>query len=283
MPDAVVIILAVAALAALIAVLYFWWQRRNMAPKTIVFNQPFDIRFANGQRSRAVYVPHGTSPQSVQSQLALPKAQSTVFVIGGAGGMSDEDVKRTQKMVDVVAAFAQKHKLVVITGGTESGIMQMFGDSRLRGRYTFPLVGIAPLKQVRFPGYENAAAQGDLEDSHSHFVLVEGEEWGSESGLIQDLSKCISGYGVAKTAGILVNGGNIALNEIGMAVERGIPMFVVEGSGRTADVVATALRTGTAEQRILKAIVSGGEVQFMKTTESAESITSKLNKQFGVS
>lgn len=282
MPNAAVVILPLAVLAALIGSLYLWRQRRPMAAKTVVLNQPFEIRFANGQRSRAVYVPHGASPQHVQAQLELPKAQSTVFVIGGAGGMSDEDVKRTQQMVDVVAAFAQRHKLVVITGGTESGIMQMFGDSRLRGRYTFPLVGIAPLKQVRFPGYDNPSAQGDLEDSHSHFVLVEGDDWGAESGLIQDLSKCISGYGVAKTAGILINGGNIALNEIGMAVERGIPMFVVEGSGRTADAVATALRTGTAEQRILKAIVAGGEVQFIKTTESAESILSKLNKQFGV-
>lgn len=282
MPNAAVVLLPIAALAALIGALYLWRQRSATRAKSVVFNQPFEIRFANGQRSRAVYVPHGTSPQSVQTQLNLPKAQSTVFVIGGAGGMSDEDIKHTQQMVDVVAAFAQKHKLVVITGGTESGIMQMFGDSRLRGRYTFPLVGIAPLKQVRFPGYDNPSAQGDLEDSHSHFVLVEGEEWGSESGLIQDLSKCISGYGVAKTAGILVNGGNIALTEIGMAVERGIPMFVVEGSGRTADAVATALRTGTAEQRVLKTIVSGGEVQFIKTTESAESIISKLNKQFGV-
>jgi hypothetical protein len=282
MPNAAVVILPIAALAALIGALYLWRQRRAMAAKPVVFNQPFDIRFPNGQRSRAVYVPHGASPQSVQTQLDLPKAQSTVFVIGGAAGMSDEDVKRTQKMVDIVAAFAQRHKLVVITGGTESGIMQMFGDSRLRGRHTFPLVGIAPLKQVRFPGYDNPAAQGDLEDSHSHFVLVEGDDWGAESGLIQDLAKCISGYGIAKTACILVNGGNIALNEIGMAVERGIPMFVVEGSGRTADVVATALRTGTAEQRILKAIVTGGEVQFIKTTESAESIISKLNKQFGV-
>jgi hypothetical protein len=196
--------------------------------------------------------------------------------------MSTDDIARTQKMVDVVSAFAEKHKLVVITGGTESGIMQMFGDSRLRGRYTFPLVGIAPLAQVRFPGHDNPDAQGDLEDSHSHFVLVEGKDWGAESSLIQDLAKTVSGYGVAKAAGILINGGNVALKEIGMAVERGIPMFVVEGSGRTADAVATALRTGTAEQQVMKAILAGGDVQFIQTTESPESITAKLNKQFGV-
>src|SRR5690606_9022218 len=142
----------------------------------------------------------------------------------------------------------------VIDGGTEGGIMQMFGDARLRGRYTFPLVGIAPLSQVRWPGHENADAQADLEDSHSHFVLVDGKDWGVESHLIQDLARCISGYGGAKVAGILINGGNVALKEIGMAVERGIPMFVVEGSGRAADTVATALRTGTAEQEVLKSI-----------------------------
>lgn len=281
MPNAAVILLILAAIVALIGGFYLW-QRWNMTDQAIVFNQPFEIKFANGQRSRAVYVPHGVAPQDVQTQLNLPKAQNTVFVIGGAGGMSDEDVERTQKMVDVVAAFAQRHKLVVITGGTESGIMQMFGDSRLRGRHTFPLVGIAPLKQVSFPGHQNPDAQGELEDSHSHFVLVDGDDWGAESGLIQDLARCVSGYGIAKTAGILVNGGNVAMKEIGMAVERGIPMFVVEGSGRTADAVATALRTGTAEQQVLKTIMTGGEVQFIRTTEAPESIVAKLNKQFGV-
>jgi hypothetical protein len=282
MPDAAVLIIAVAAAAVLTVAAVLLRRRGAAGPVVVAPNRPFWIRFANGQRSRAVYVPHGTSPQAVQIQLELPNAQNTVFVIGGAGGMSAEDVQRTQKMVDVVAAFAHKHRLVVITGGTESGIMQMFGDSRQRGRYQFPLVGIAPLAQVRFPGHDNADAQGDLEDSHSHFVLVEGKDWGSESSLIQDLAKCVSGYGVAKAAGILINGGNVALKEIGMAVERGIPMFVVEGSGRTADAVATALRTGTAEQEVLKAILAGGDVQFMKTSESAESITLKLSKQFGV-
>lgn len=131
--------------------------------------------------------------------------------------------------------------------------------------------------------FTKANPQADLEDSHSHFVLVEGKEWGAESHLIQDLAKCVSGYGVAKVAGILINGGNVALKEIGMAVERGIPMFVVEGSGRAADTVATAVRTGTAEQEVLRAILAGGDVQFIQTTESPDSITTKLNKQFGVS
>lgn len=284
MSDTVVVILIAAVLVVAAGALLYTRQRRGGASQgEIMLNKPFQVRFANGQRSRAVYVQASIPPQMVQIELKLPKAQSTIFAIGGAGGMAPEDIERTQKMVDVVSAFAQKHNVVVIDGGTEGGIMQMFGDSRLRGRYTFPLVGIAPLSQVRWPGHANPDAQADLEDSHSHFVLVEGKEWGAESHLIQDLAKCVSGYGVAKAAGILINGGNVALKEIGMAVERGIPMFVVEGSGRAADTVATALRTGTAEQEVLQAILAGGDVQFIQTTETAESITSKLNKQFGVS
>lgn len=283
MTDLTILLLAVILFAGFAVVgLLALRSRAEMANEPVIFNKPFAIRFANGQQSRAVYVATGTAPQRVQAHLGIASGQNTIFAIGGAGGMSPEDIERTQQMVDVVAAFAQKHGLVVIDGGTEGGIMQMFGDARLRGNYTFPLIGIAPLAQVRWPGHENDAAQADLEDSHSHFVLVEGTEWGSESHLLQDLARQISGQGKGKVAGILINGGNIAMQEIGMAVERGLPMFVVEGSGRTADAVAMALRTGTAEQEILKSIVAEGDVQFLQTTEAAASITDKLAKQFGV-
>ncbi|KXK50180.1 MAG: hypothetical protein OZ933_16210 [Chloroflexota bacterium] len=274
------LIVALALILTVIGVVAYEWDQRRRTPGRIKFNAPFIVRFANGQWSRAVYVPYDADPHHVQSQLKLPADQRTIFAIGGAGGMSTEDIRRCQALIDGVCMFASAHEMVVITGGTEGGIMQMFGDSRQRLRLKLRLVGIAPLSRVRFPGRDNPNADADLEDSHSDFVLVEGAMWGVESDLLQELALCVAGYDKRKVAGILINGGSIALNEVAMAAERGLTMFVVEGSGRTADAVATAIRTKTAEQALLKMVVEGGRVEFIQTTEGIETVQAKLDAHF---
>lgn len=242
----------------------------------------FNITFANGTKAIGVYAPSGTKPEYLRDQLKLTTAAPTLFIVGGAGGMSDEDVKRTQRFIDTIAEFAQQNGLIIIDGGTESGIMQMTGDSRRRGKYTFPLVGIAPLSKVKFPGYDNLKAEGELEDSHSHFILVEGETWGVESSLIQDLARSLSGYGTYPMLGMLINGGNVALGELKMAVERRIPMILLEGSGRAADQVVTAIRTGETSQIMIRQIMAEqADLQFIKTTDSPERVKERLTQRYG--
>ncbi len=242
----------------------------------------FNISFANGTKAIGVYSPAGTRPEYIRDQLKLTIAGPTMFIVGGAGAMSPDDIQRTQRIIDTIAAFAEHNGLILIDGGTESGIMQMAGDSRRRGKYTFPLVGIAPLSKVKFPGYDNLKAEGDLEDSHSHFVLVEGDAWGVESALIQDLARSLSGFGTYPMLGMLINGGNVALGELKMAVERRIPMIILEGSGRAADQVATAVRTGETSQIMIKQIMDEkADLQFIKTTDSPERVKERLTQRYG--
>lgn len=276
----ITLIVALALILTGIGIVAYEWDQRRRTPGHIGFNAPFMINFANGQRSRAVYVPHGVDPHYVQLLLNLPRGQRTIFAIGGAGGMSDADIQRCQTLIDGVCTFASARDMVVITGGTEGGIMQMFGDSRQRLHLRLRLVGIAPLSRVRFPGRENPDADADLEDSHSDFVLVEGQTWGAESDLLQELALCVAGYDKRKVAGILINGGSIALNEVAMAAQRGLTLFVVEGSGRAADAVATAIRTKTAEQTMMKLVVEGGRIEFIQTTEGVEMAQAKLAAHF---
>jgi hypothetical protein len=257
-------------------------RRRPRRYQSVPLNTPFSVRFANGNRARAVYITHGSKPETIRNALGFKKHTPALFIVGGASGMTAEDARRTQAMLDVVAKFAEEHGITVIDGGTESGVMQMTGESRLQGRYTFPLIGIAPASRIRFPGYDNLAAEADLEDSHSHFVLVEGSDWGSESNLIQDLAQTTSGTGTFPVLGMLINGGNIALNELVMATKRAIPMFVIEGSGRAADQVASAFKTGQTSVDSLKtAIASGADIQFINTSESPDRVYQKLSKRFG--
>lgn len=241
----------------------------------------FSVSFANGTKAVGMYAPKGTRPEVIRDQLKLTPTAPTLFIVGGAGGMSDDDIKRTQRIIDTIAEFAEKNGLIIIDGGTESGIMQMVGDSRRRGKYTFPLIGIAPLKKIKFPGYDNLSAEGELEDSHSHFVLVEGDAWGAESALIQNLARCLSGYSTYPMLGMLINGGNVALGELKMAVDNRIPMILLEGSGRAADQVVTALRTGETSQVMIRQIMAEqADLQFIKTTDSPERVKERLTQRY---
>lgn len=278
------ILIALAVVCAVVLVVLLIALRRSIKPvgKTVVEpGKLFHVAFPNGTRAVGVYATRGMSPEVVRDQLKLTTAAPVLFIVGGAGGMSAEDVQRTQRIIDTIAEFAQKNGLIIIDGGTESGIMQMVGDSRKRGKYRFPLVGIAPLSVVKFPGYENLSAEAELEDSHSHFVVVEGESWGAESALIQDLSRCLSGYGTYPMLGMLINGGNVALGELKMAIEKRIPMILLEGSGRAADQVATAIKTGETSQIMIKQIVAEqADIQFIKTTDSPEKVKERLTQRY---
>jgi hypothetical protein len=244
-------------------------------------NSQFTITFDTGHTARAVCVSQNADPLWIAEKFGLTAHQPAIFISGGASYMTPEDQERTTQMIDAVADFAQEHSAVIITGGTESGVMQLIGDMRLRKHYRFPLIGVAPLGKIAYPGHANPNKEADLEDSHSHFVLVIGDEWGDESAMIVRLTHSIAG-GIQPSVGILVNGGKIARNEVYLATTQQLklPMLVLEGSGRFADELATAARTGQTNQRILQAILAGGDIHLVATVEGPEKMREKLAEVF---
>ncbi|MCU0475824.1 MAG: hypothetical protein MUC99_06900 [Anaerolineae bacterium] len=269
-------------LVALIRVRMLRLSGGKASSSAMLSGRRFPIIFPNGTKAGAVYAPVGMLPEVVRDQLELGASGPALFIVGGAGGMSPDDIQRTQRIIDAIAEFAHQNNLLIIDGGTESGIMQMVGDARKRGRYKFPLIGVSPMGLVKFPGRDNLKAEAELEDSHTHFVLVEGESWGIESAMIQDLARCVSGYGTYPMLGMLINGGNVALNELRMAVERRIPMILLEGSGRAADQVVTAIKTGETSQIMIKQIMlQQADLQFIKTTDSPDRVKERLAQRYG--
>lgn len=249
-------------------------------PTLHTHNMRFRIHFANGNVAEAVRVRPSTEPNGVLALLNMNESAPTIFITGGASAMSEEDILRTQEMIAAVAEFAEQHRAVIVDGGTESGVMQMVGEARRKGSYLFPLIGVSPFGKISYPGMENPNAEAELEDSHSHFVLVDGEEWGAESDMIVGVAKALSGQGMRPAIGILINGGKIARQEVYLAVSKEIPMLILEGSGRLADEIATAFKTGKASQRILQAILGGGDIQLISTDEGTGALREKLEKRF---
>ncbi|MGB1287706.1 MAG: hypothetical protein ACPG7F_14300 [Aggregatilineales bacterium] len=243
----------------------------------------FTIDFGEGRFSPAVRIEPNDSAEKIIAAFGLEHPRPTLFISGGAGAMSEDDIESTRMMMDTgIAAFAEKHHITVVDGGTEAGVMQMIGEARQRNGYTFPLIGIAPESKVSYPGHDGTSKDANLEDGHSHFVLVNADEWGGESHMIVDLTRAISGKEHPKI-GILINGGQIAERDVYLAVTRGddsIPMMILEGSGRKADEIGTAFKTGRTDSQLIRAIISGGDIRLAGLKEGADAMYKKLEDHF---
>ncbi len=250
------------------------------------YNTLFHVTFPNGQTAQAVRIRQGESPKQALGLLGFSINRPVIFISGGASKMSEQDIILTQKIITEVAHFAEEHNILVIDGGTESGVMKMIGDTRDSLGYKFPLVGISPIGMISFPSYPNPNSQAELEDNHTHFILVDGEEWGDETLTIIDAAYTVSGKNIYPAVGVLINGGKIAMQEMYLAstypnVKERMALIIVEGSGRAADEISTAYRTGIHDQQsVLKAIISGANIELVSTIEGPEMIRKKLSKRF---
>ncbi|MCA9892836.1 MAG: hypothetical protein KC615_07615 [Anaerolineae bacterium] len=247
-------------------------------------NRPptFTIHFPDGRFAPAVQVKQDDDPQMIIDLFNLLVPCPALFISGGAGSMTPEDITATRDIIaDGIAEFAEQHKLAVVDGGTDSGVMQMLGQVRRERRYRFPLIGVAPIGRVSYPGHESPDHDAILHEGHSHFVLVEGNDWGDESQMLVDMVRKLSRS--KPSLGILINGGNIAEKDVYIATTQGensIPMIVLEGSGRKADEIATALSTGETESKIIKAIISGGRITVASIKAGANALRERLMLHF---
>lgn len=245
-------------------------------------HQPFNIRFPDGHSATAVRIRPEDNPLTVLQSFDLGLPRSVIFVSGGAGGMSEEDRQRVYEMMGAIAHFAEENNTIIIDGGTESGVMQMIGEVRHTHRLQFPLIGVSPLGKVSYPGYENPQSDAQLEDGHTHFLLVDGDDWGAESAMIMHLAYTICDDGRLPSVGVLINGGRIALHEVYLAStsEHRMGIIVLEGSGRAADEISTALRSGGTSRKILQAILRGGDIRLVGTVEGPQVLQQRLREKF---
>jgi hypothetical protein len=248
-------------------------------------NKRFVIAFDDGRAAFAVQVPRQFDPVVVAKALGFTEPRPTIYVSGGAGLMSPEDLETTRIMVEKgLVRFAEEQGAIVIDGGTHAGIPVLLGDARRKYHARFPLVGVAPLELVRYPGYENDNDQaGPLNTSHSHFVLTAGDEFGDESEIITQLTYALSGSGEKPALGILINGGKVSREEV---YERttsetlSFPLIVLEGTGRFADILARAFYAGYTEDEEIQTIINKGRLQLVKVDDGPEALRMRLAAHF---
>lgn len=198
------------------------------------------IQFPGGNRARMVAPPADASAGAILGALDIRRPDALIVISGGAGNLEASFMEQLARLFrDGIAPAALHMRAMIIDGGTHSGVMAMMGQgvAELGGKST--LLGVSVAGRTTYPGdpeHERADKATKLDPHHSHFVLVQSDEWGGETetmfSLAQELAQDIP------VMTILVNGGAIARDEVLQTVNRGWPLLVIEGSGRLADEIA---------------------------------------------
>lgn len=154
------------------------------------------VRFVNGNTARLTHVPRFADPIGIIKKLGLGKPQAMIMNIGGASGLEDRLKDRLVQLYSrAIAKAAAETDALIIDGGTESGVMQMMGQGVAdRGRVS-RLIGVSPESKVSYPDGPDTSQNTDvspLEPNHTHFVLVEGDDWGCETETMWTLAKCLA-------------------------------------------------------------------------------------------
>ncbi len=219
--------------------------------------EPFTYTFPNGKTAHAIQVDHEKDLPHALRKLNLPYPSPTLVLVGGAKGLSESNHARLYSLfVEVLAHLAETLGMVVVDGGTDSGVMQLMAQARSEKGATFPLIGVIASGKVMLSGPSTSESTSTpLESHHTHFVLIPGSHWGDESPWIARIGSALASGKPSVT--VLINGGEVAWTDAAEAVKAGHPVIVIAGSGRTADELAAALRGEVVDERARELVASG--------------------------
>jgi hypothetical protein len=170
------------------------------------------------------------------------EADAIVVLSGGASKMSGATQRGLLAMFAAIGTLAKERRIAVGDGGTRAGIMEAAGRARLASGGAFPLIGVAPAREI-VPG----GGTTPIDPNHSHLVAVEDPSlprsepgWGAETATMYWLfNRLAEGR---NSVAVVANGGDVTLHEIAANVEFGRPIILIEGSGRAADAVIALVR-----------------------------------------
>ena len=198
--------------------------------------------------------------------LGFTHEQSAIVIVGGAGGMTDEDIVKVQWFFEkYLIPFARRKNAAIIDGGTSSGVMAAIGLARKLTGNDIPLIGIA--------ARDIEEIETMLEFNHTHFILCPGKEWGDESEWIAAAASALSASQPSVT--MMINGGKIAWKDARVNIKYGRPVLIAEGSGRTADVIANT-STGRAFDPDAIALLRTGKVHVANFFKEPEHFVERL-------
>jgi hypothetical protein len=210
--------------------------------------------FPNGASALAVRVRPDADPAQVAEVLELPGSRPLLLLSGGAGAMSGALRGRLSPFFSALASALVLANISVIDGGTRSGVMALMGQALAAAGRSAPYIGVLPARVTTGPG--GAEGEDLLEPHHSHFVLIQSGQWGAESRFMAALATHLAGS--ARSLVLLVNGGQVAIQDVESNLRQGRQVVVLAGSARLADQIAAEARRQAREARRRRSSLSTG-------------------------
>jgi hypothetical protein len=238
----------------------------------------FVKEFPNGHLAVAVRTDAEVDPAAVAEVLKLSTSSGVLLLSGGASLMSEEVLDRLSPLFTAVGETLAQEQITVIDGGTQAGVMALMGEALAKAGRTAPYIGVLPAHAEVEPGGPHG--EDILEPHHSHFVLIESDEWGSESRVMCDLATHLADQ--APSLVLLVNGGEIALQDIEWNVQQGREIIVLAGSGRLADEIAEVVRQPEHKTRDrIAAIVQKGRLTLFEINQTPSALADLVVQKIG--
>ncbi|MFQ5640358.1 MAG: hypothetical protein ACE5IR_20455 [bacterium] len=201
--------------------------------------EPFRMTFSSEQKAHAIYLDQESGLSECLERLSLDCARPTLLLIGGAGKMTQSELRRLRPLfADVLARAADELGLCVIDGGTDAGVMQLMGQARKDAHASFSLLGVVARGTAVLPNADPPSKDSaPLEPNHTHFILVPGNNWGDEAPWLSKFADRLAGNKPSLT--VLVNGGDNSRRDLTFSLNAGRKILVIAGSGRLADELAS--------------------------------------------
>jgi hypothetical protein len=121
-----------------------------------------------------------------------------------------------------------------------------------------------------------------LEPHHTHFLLVEGAEWGTETEALIALAATLAAE--CPSVAILAGGGEGARQEVLEQIRGGRGVLVLSGTGLFADELTDAMTTGdveAVEPRTAEAAASG-LVTVFNFADPPSSLAEQVRERLGL-
>jgi len=141
------------------------------------------------------------------------QADAFVFLSGGASRMREDHQRQLLGMFEGLGLVAKAGRRIAVgDGGTQAGIMEAAGDARRASGNAFPLIGVAPAREIPPRG------KTPLDPNHSHVVAVDNpsapakDSWGFETETMYWLFAALADGRPSVT--VVANGGGITLTEV---------------------------------------------------------------------
>jgi TRPM family ion channel/conflict system pore-forming effector with SLATT domain/uncharacterized protein DUF4231 len=252
----------------------------------------------------AVFPSADSKAEEIVTALGVEKAyKAVILVLGSAADLDQKLIPRlTQLFGRGIARAAAETKSVVLDGGTQAGVMALIGEGVAGRGYSTTLIGVAPASKVSYPGGpEPGDGRVPLEPNHTHFVLVEGNDWGSETATLFSLAGALMiktvetrkarlwrkpETAIERVPGLIVlaGGGAVTREEALRAVRQQLPLIVIEGSGGLADEIAAAWRQKETlpDDPVMAEILADGEIHLHLLSNSVKGIERLIIRELGV-